>query len=351
MENSQEQSGHSAQSPDPLQPKEEAQEETREEIQVSQAASVTSEIQFEAQSIEDAQSGEAVIQESEHEQQEEEEEDSDEGPVTRTRGRARGQLSVGQQFSSCATTTAESTTGTQPTSPTISEKSFSTSSSQDPKYTCHIPKSQRVSQRELKALSIDQQPPTQRTAARGSQKRRADDSSDDFDPDANKHESEDDDSENGQEQRPRKRQKSSGEDSSPRKKSTRPTRSSQRSRHNSGSEDDGDLDLEEIADEAAELADDQRRTRRTRHARVGEVQYKHTPKLRERPANQSYAIAPLRDVFAQDEQAAEEATAEPSASQRKRGGGGKGWRSLFSTQGPFGGFGVQPLIGSMSTPE
>lgn len=85
MEASQEGSGHSAQSPDPLQPK----EETHEEVQVSKAASVTSEIRYDGQEIEDAQSGEAVIHESEHEEQVEEqveeEEDSDEDPVTRGR--------------------------------------------------------------------------------------------------------------------------------------------------------------------------------------------------------------------------------------------------------------------------
>ncbi|GME37851.1 ATPase AAA+ type core [Neofusicoccum parvum] len=43
--------------------------------------------------------------------------------------------------------------------------------------------------KQQRSLIVKLRPPTQRTAARGSQKRRADDSSDDFDPDANKHES------------------------------------------------------------------------------------------------------------------------------------------------------------------
>ncbi|KKY16443.1 putative aaa family [Diplodia seriata] len=63
-------------------------EEGRDEVQVSQAASVTSEIRYEGQDIEDAQSGEAVIQESEHEPQSEDD-DEDEGPVTRTRNRVQ----------------------------------------------------------------------------------------------------------------------------------------------------------------------------------------------------------------------------------------------------------------------
>lgn len=268
MEASQEASGHSAQSPDPLQPKEEA----AEEVQVSQAASITSEIRYEGQDIEDAQSGEAVIQESEHEQHDEEDEDDDdEGPITRTRNRTQ-----------------------------------------------------------------------QTNAARASQRRNADDSSDDFDPgDDDKHgESEDDDLDS--ERPPSKRQKSSGDESTTRRKSQR-LKSSQRSRNNSVS--DEELDVDEIRDEVQELRHDERRNRQTRPSRAGladEGSIKRS--LRRKDPNKNYTMMPLPDLYKMDEENGEDAGA-PAPSQGKKAAVA-GWRPLYSLAGPFGGLGgKEPLLG------
>lgn len=382
MEASQEASGHSAQSPDPLQPK----EETHDEVQVSQAASVTSEIRYEGQDIEDAQSGEAVVQESEHEQQGEEEqdeeeqgeeeqgeeeqgeeeqgeedEDSDEGPVRRGRTRSQrvseSQNSASTQPSSAqsavpaqsASTTAATSASVLPSVSTTQKKANPTKKSRKrkpdvPDGFIYIPRARRVPQRELNALTRGfQQQATTRSATKGSQKRRADDSSDDFDPDNDKHESDDDDDLESN-RPPSKRQKSSGDESTTRKRSTR--KSSQRSRRNSASEDEDQLDIDELAEEAADLENEQRRSRRTRASRNdGVVEYQHKPNLRTRDTNKSYTIMSLKEVLDKDEREVEEAgVATPT--QAKRKGAGGAWRPLHTVAGPFGGIGGgDPLIG------
>ncbi|KAB2574252.1 putative AAA domain-containing protein [Lasiodiplodia theobromae] len=341
MEASQEASGQSAQSPDPLQPKEEAEEE----VQVSQAASITSEIRYEGQDIEDAQSGEAVIQESEHEQHDEEDEDEDdEGPVTRTRNRTQ-QVGVnssplaGKQLPKAATAALQQFKKRKAPSATAKEAK----SIKPKRDTFDIPKHQRISQRELKGLGLTQIQQT--NAARASQRRNADDSSDDFDPgDDDKHgESEDDDLDS--ERPPSKRQKSSGDESTTRRKSQR-LKSSQRSRNNSVS--DEELDVDEIRDEVQELRHDERRNRQTRPNRASladEASIKRS--LRRKDPNKNYTMMTLPDLYRMDEENGEDAGA-PAPSQGKKAAVA-GWRPLYSLAGPFGGLGgKEPLLGMMA---
>lgn len=309
MEASQEASGHSAQSPDPLQPK----EETHDEVQVSQAASVTSEIRYEGQDIEDAQSGEAVVQESEHEQQGEEEQDEEEQGEEEQGEEEQGEKEQGEE----------------------EQGEEDEDSDEGP-----VRRGRTRSQR---------QQATTRSATKGSQKRRADDSSDDFDPDNDKHESDDDDDLESN-RPPSKRQKSSGDESTTRKRSTR--KSSQRSRRNSASEDEDQLDIDELAEEAADLENEQRRSRRTRASRNdGVVEYQHKPNLRTRDTNKSYTIMSLKEVLDKDEREVEEAgVATPT--QAKRKGAGGAWRPLHTVAGPFGGIGGgDPLIGTSNHRE
>ncbi|OMP82323.1 Tat-binding-like protein 7 [Diplodia seriata] len=341
MEASQEASGHSAQSPDPLQPKEEG----RDEVQVSQAASVTSEIRYEGQDIEDAQSGEAVIQESEHEPQSEDD-DEDEGPVTRTRNRVQ-QVGIPSQSPQTPTPVGRQAAKAAASAPQNPRKRKAPTATKTTKTTTkkaknavpkrriiHSPKVPRISRRELNGLGLTYQPQT--NAPRASQKRNTDDSSD-FDPgDARHDESEDDDADF---ERPSKRQKSSGDESTGRRKSQRI-----KSRNNSGSEEE--LDEDEIADEVAELHADERRNRPRRVTRVDEEAETQTQReLRRKNPNMNYTMMSLPEVYRMDEEV-EEGGGAPTPSQGKKKVTMAGWRPLMSTAGPFGGLGgLKPLIG------
>ncbi|OJD34459.1 aaa family [Diplodia corticola] len=330
MEASQEASGHSAQSPDPLQPKEDGQEE----VQVSHAASVTSEIRYEGQGNEEIQLGEAVIQESDHEQQSEDDDD-DEGPVTRTRNRQH----VGSHSHSPSTPTpAEKrpAKATEAATRNLRKRKASPAPVKTVKTAKNAaPKLPKISYSELRSLGINFDKQT--STARASQKRNADDSSDDFDPGDDRHaESEDDDADS---ERPSKRQKSSGDESTGRRKSQRI-----KSRNNSGSEDE--LDPIEIADEAAELHADERRNRPRRQQRVDEEAEAQTQReLRRKNPNMNYTMKSLADVYREDEEG-EAGDGAPTPSQGKKKVKMPGWRPLMSTAGPFGGLGgLKPLIG------
>lgn len=178
----------------------------------------------------------------------------------------------------------------------------------------------------------------QTNTPRASQKRNADDSSDDFDPGDDRHdESEDDDADF---ERPSKRQKSSGDESTGRRKSQR----IKSSRNNSGSEEE--LDEDEIADEAAELHADERRNRPRRVPRIDEEAETQTQReLRRKNPNMNYTMMSLPEVYRMDEEI-EEGGGAPTPSQGKKKVTMAGWRPLMSTAGPFGGLGgLKPLIG------
>ncbi|KAK3674822.1 TAT-binding protein-like protein 7, AAA ATPase [Recurvomyces mirabilis] len=119
---------------------------------------------------------------------------------------------------------------------------------------------------------------------------------------------------------------------------------SQRSRsrrHGSDEEEEADeeLDPEEIADEAAELDEDARRNKRTRKRPSTRNEIAFEPNLRNRGNRPDYRILrpELLHTLEEDENAI--ATAATPQRNRRTGGGGGAYRSLFSTMGPFGGAG------------
>ncbi|KAE9963170.1 hypothetical protein BLS_009563 [Venturia inaequalis] len=131
----------------------------------------------------------------------------------------------------------------------------------------------------------------------------------------------------------RKRQKTSSSDSQGRR-----TRNSQRQRRHSSAS--ADLDEDELAEEVHELKRAGRETRQTRHsqnrgqARAPQgITYDDT-RTRRQTKQVDYTIHQLNDIYAQDEDAAQNIA--DTAPKKKKGGA---WRPLFSTAGPFGGFG------------
>ncbi|TID20612.1 AAA-domain-containing protein [Venturia nashicola] len=131
----------------------------------------------------------------------------------------------------------------------------------------------------------------------------------------------------------RKRQKTSSSDSQGRR-----TRNSQRQRRRSSAS--ADLDEDELAEEVHELKRAGRETRQTRHsqnrghARAPQgITYDDT-RTRRQTKQVDYTIHQLNDIYAQDDDAAQNLA--ETAPKKKKGGA---WRPLFSTAGPFGGFG------------
>ncbi|KAK7526746.1 Bromodomain-containing AAA ATPase protein [Phyllosticta citriasiana] len=122
--------------------------------------------------------------------------------------------------------------------------------------------------------------------------------------------------------------------------------SSKQSRRRNDSDDE--IDQDELADEAAVLAKENRRSRRERLRQRPETKivYDHAPRLRNRAAKVDYKIANLHDIVQQDELAEEAADAVVATPSRNRGGRktAGGWRPLFSVQGPFGGIGGRPPL-------
>lgn len=114
----------------------------------------------------------------------------------------------------------------------------------------------------------------------------------------------------------------------------------------SGDEADEELDVDEIADEAADLADDKRRNRPPRRTRQSNANdgIAFEPNLRTRGARPDYRLYRPELLVAQDD---DSALVPPTASQgRRKTGGGGAYRSLFSTFGPFGGAGgPAPIFG------
>lgn len=124
----------------------------------------------------------------------------------------------------------------------------------------------------------------------------------------------------------------------------RPTTSQRsRSRRQQSVEDD-EPDPDEIADEAAELVEDNRRNRRPRKRqsqRSAEINFE--PTLRNRGNRPDYRIyRPELALPIDDDDAAVPPAATPS---RNRRGATTTYRSLFSTFGPFGGAGPAPVFG------
>ena len=118
---------------------------------------------------------------------------------------------------------------------------------------------------------------------------------------------------------------------------------SQRSRSRREKSDDDELDVEEIADEAADLEEDSRRNRRDRKrpARRNEIAFETS--LRNRTSRPDYRVFRPELLHVVEDEGAPAATLTPK---RNRGGAGATYRSLFSTFGPFGGAGgPAPVFG------
>lgn len=115
-------------------------------------------------------------------------------------------------------------------------------------------------------------------------------------------------------------------------------RNSQRESDEGGSE----LDIDEIADEAAELSDDRRRNKRPRRGKKAAEGITFEPTtLRNRSNRPDYRVF-RPELLQQDDEDVDA----PAPSQRnRRKGANAPWRSLFSTIGPFGGGGEHPVFG------
>jgi SpoVK/Ycf46/Vps4 family AAA+-type ATPase len=119
------------------------------------------------------------------------------------------------------------------------------------------------------------------------------------------------------------------------------------------SESVSDLDPDEIADEAADLEDDEKRKRRENRRNKPSITYEAKKSLRTRKEKVDYRMKTLAEINNND-LAMEDAPeyqllgSQPTAAPRSRRpkGDRDGYRSLFSTTGPFGGFsGPKPVLG------
>lgn len=120
---------------------------------------------------------------------------------------------------------------------------------------------------------------------------------------------------------------------------------SQRSRSRRDKSDDDEIDLDEVADEAADLEDDIRRNRRERKRPARRTEIAFEPNLRSRGNRPDYRI--LRPELLQqmeEDDGAPGLAPVATPSRNRRGGGGGAYRSLFSTFGPFGGAGGPPPV-------
>ncbi|KAF2021953.1 AAA-domain-containing protein [Aaosphaeria arxii CBS 175.79] len=176
-----------------------------------------------------------------------------------------------------------------------------------------------------------------RSRGKSAKRKTAADESSDFEPagDDEKDEEEMSESDSGKNKRKYSEDSESG---SPRK-STRTrakSRRSQRSRRNSESSDqDSILDPDELAEEAEELTTTKRRRLR-RNPPDSDLAYDAAPKLRDRARNtvDYRLIRPELNTMFDEEEGAAAAAAGRS---RPKAGGRAVYRSLFNSQGPFGG--------------
>lgn len=120
------------------------------------------------------------------------------------------------------------------------------------------------------------------------------------------------------------------------------------------SESESDLDPDEIADEAADLEDDEKRKRReNRRNKPSAITYEAKKSLRARKEKIDYRMKTLAEVNNNDLALEEPGEYQLMGSQqaaapkpRRARADREGYRSLFSTTGPFGGFsGPKPVLG------
>lgn len=180
-----------------------------------------------------------------------------------------------------------------------------------------------------------------------SKRRRGDGESSDFEPVVDE-EKEGDVSESDEEPNPKRRRQSTTEESSGDRRSKRIRTLSQKKRDSDSEADE--LDRDELAEEAEELAEDNSRRRRSaRRPQPSTIAYDEAPRLRNRGAKPDYRVfrPELVDVLNKEDDDDPMPTATPSRNRRAGagGGGGGGYRNLFSLAGPFGGGGQAPLFG------
>ncbi|KAI9663911.1 MAG: hypothetical protein M1821_007401 [Bathelium mastoideum] len=183
--------------------------------------------------------------------------------------------------------------------------------------------------------------PSDQPMTRSSQRKRKHgvDESSDFEPAAEGEGEEDlSASDNSQDSPKRKSRPDTDTDSGAGGRRSRRLASQKKDSQRSGSE----LDQDELAEEAEELAEFNHATRRKRR-KIQQIMYDDQPKLRSRGNKPDYRIFRPELTFPMEEDDAGPALTQ-TPSRNRRGGGGGAYRSLFSTQGPFGGAGGPPPV-------
>ena len=186
---------------------------------------------------------------------------------------------------------------------------------------------------------MEQPPPSSRPTRR---RKNGVDESSDFEPTAEEEKGEEDVSDSDHS---KNRSGGSSDESGSGRRSARlrgRTRNSQRSRRNSDSGHDSELDPEELAEEAQELTSRKRARTSRRHPPDDHLIYDGAPKLRDRnnkPPPDYRIFRPEALQQLDDEEVA------PIIPITRTKGGRTAYRSLFSTQGPFGGGGESVPFG------
>ncbi|KAF2155985.1 AAA-domain-containing protein [Myriangium duriaei CBS 260.36] len=190
-------------------------------------------------------------------------------------------------------------------------------------------------------------PPSERRSLRNRSK--APEQSSDFEPDAEEDEGEENISDEDK-LAPHKSRSGKGDesDSVTGRRSGRLARRNRSSQRASGRSESGgsELDLEEIADEAASLEEDRRRNKRPRRTRrTEEISYE--PQLRNRSNRPDYRV--FRPELQAQLEEDDTAVPPPVASQGRARKAAGPYRTLFSTLGPFGGAGGPlPVFGGVT---
>lgn len=165
-----------------------------------------------------------------------------------------------------------------------------------------------------------------------------DEATSDFDPEEGAEDAPEEEGMSDSDASPNKESQRSEVDSQPGRRSGRLAKKASRRE----SPEDPELDHDELAEEAADLLASRARPRRRR--RSPSIVYDNQPKLRDRGTRKDYRI--YRPEMANVDE--EDAPALAASGMRPKKTGGA-YRSLFSTQGPFGGTGgPTPLFGAQA---
>ncbi|GAM83409.1 hypothetical protein ANO11243_013970 [Dothideomycetidae sp. 11243] len=200
----------------------------------------------------------------------------------------------------------------------------------------------RRTSRTLRARAKASPSPRERRSLRNRSK--APEQSSDFEPEAEDDDAEENISEDELAATKAKPGKSDDSDSGPGRRSGRLSKRNRGSQRPSGASESAasELDIDEIADEAADLEEDRRRNKRPRRGRHIE-QISFEPNLRNRSTRVDYRVF-RPELAAQIDE--DDVAAPPVPSQGRGRKTAAPYRSLFSTFGPFGGAGgPTPVFG------